>query len=66
MRDLKTGLKELEAKKVALPMLLDRLHLACLTFQLEPKGQMRSKWDIIGQKILASFKIFHQEKIFHS
>ena len=42
MRNLKTGLKGPEAKKVALPMLLDQLHLACLTFQLGPKGQMRS------------------------
>ena len=61
---METGLKELEAKKVALPMLLDRLHLACLTFQHEPKGQMRSKTNITGQKILASFKIFYQEKYF--
>ena len=61
---METGLKELEAKKVALPRLLDRLHLACLTFQHEPKGQMRSKTNITGQKILASFKIFYQEKYF--
>ena len=58
MRNLKTSLKELVAKKVALQVLLYLLHLACLTFQLEPKGQMRSKWNFTNQKILASSKIF--------
>ena len=58
MRNSKTSLKELVAKKVALQVLLYLLHLACLTFQLEPKGKMRSKWNITGHKILASFKVF--------